>query len=74
MPKSGSLPVLSGKDIVKALSKKGFVLRRQTGSHIIMKAGRIQVVIPNHYEVDRGTLRSIIRRSGLSVEQFMELL
>ena len=74
MPKSGSLPVLSGKDIVKALSKKGFVLRRQTGSHIIMKAGRTQVVIPNHYEVDRGTLRSIIRRSGLSVEQFMELL
>ena len=74
MPKPKALPVISGKDVVKALSKNGFIVRRQTGSHIILKREKIQVVVPNHYEIDRGTLRSIIRQAGLTVEDFLKVL
>ena len=54
------LPRLSGKEVIKALSQVGFVLARQKGSHVIMKKetpeGTIATVVPNHKEVDKGTL------------------
>ncbi|MCK4798321.1 MAG: type II toxin-antitoxin system HicA family toxin [Spirochaetes bacterium] len=71
------LPKISGKDCVKALvKKKDFYFRRQTGSHIILRKDDpfTQLVIPNHKQLDRGTLRAIIRQSGLSVEKFIKLL
>ena len=74
MPNRKTLPVISGKDVVKILCKNGFIVRRQTGSHIIIKREKRQVVVPNHDEIDRGTLRSIIKQSGLTVDEFMELL
>ncbi|MHB1811282.1 MAG: type II toxin-antitoxin system HicA family toxin [Thermoplasmataceae archaeon] len=74
MPNRKTLPVISGKDVVKILCKNGFIVRRQTGSHIIIKREKRQVVVPNHDEVDRGTLRSIIKQSGLTVEEFLKLL
>jgi predicted RNA binding protein YcfA (HicA-like mRNA interferase family) len=65
MTKSQKLPRLSGKEVVKALSKIGFIATRQKGSHIILKKQisetTIGVVVPNHEEVDRGTLLEIIR-------------
>ncbi|MHB1709154.1 MAG: type II toxin-antitoxin system HicA family toxin [Thermoplasmataceae archaeon] len=70
------LPSISGKDAVKALSKIEFVLRRQVGSHMVMKResdGR-RVTIPNHDELPKGTLRSIIRQCDLTVEEFIKLL
>ncbi|MHB1440456.1 MAG: type II toxin-antitoxin system HicA family toxin [Cuniculiplasma sp.] len=60
--------------MVKLLCKNGFIVRRQTGSHIIIKRERRQVVIPNHNEIDRRTLRSIIKQSGLTVEEFLKPL
>ena len=70
------LPRLSGQECVKALAKKGFYLKRQEGSHMILRREDpfAQVTIPNHKELDRGTLRSIIRQTGLSVDEFVSLL
>ena len=70
------LPRVTGRDCVKALGRLGFVLKRQEGSHMILRRTEpfAQVVVPDHKELDRGTLRSILRHAGISVEQFIELL
>ena len=70
------LPVISGVDCVKALGKLGFEVYRQRGSHIVVvrKSPPSQTTIPNHKELDRGTLRAIIRQTGLTVEEFIALL
>ena len=71
-----ALPVVSGQNCVKALLKEGFVLKRQKGSHIILRREKpyCQVTVPNHKVLDRGTLRSILRSADLSIEKFIELL
>jgi predicted RNA binding protein YcfA (HicA-like mRNA interferase family) len=71
MPK---LPRLSGIDVVKALSFAGFVVSRQRGSHVFLKRGKVSVSVPLHLELQTGTLRAIIRQSGLSVDEFRQLL
>jgi predicted RNA binding protein YcfA (HicA-like mRNA interferase family) len=70
------LPRISGRDCIKALGKTGFYFKRQHGSHIILRKDDpyAQVVVPDHKELDRGTLRSIIRQAGLSVIEFNNLL
>ena len=72
------LPVLSGRDVIKILKKVGFEEKRQKGSHIILvkesKDGRKGVVVPNHKEIDKGTLLEIIRQAGLKREEFLNLL
>jgi predicted RNA binding protein YcfA (HicA-like mRNA interferase family) len=61
---------------VKALAKAGFYTKRQHGSHIILRrdAPFAQVTVPDHKELDRGTLRAIIRQAGLSVDEFARLV
>ena len=70
------LPRLSGRACIQALQKVGFLLVRQEGSHIILRRREpfAQLVVPNHKELDRGTLRAIIRQSGLTVDEFTQLL
>ncbi len=70
------LPRVSGRECVRALAGSGFHIRRQRGSHIILRRDDpfAQVVVPDHRELDTGTLRAIIKQAGLSVEQFAELL
>lgn len=72
------LPRLSGKEVIKALSKVGFVSVRQRGSHVIMiketEQGKRSTVVPVHPEVDMGTLLEIIRQAGLTREEFLDLL
>ena len=70
------LPVVSGRDCVAALTRAGFRVIRQRGSHISLQRSTpfSQVVVPDHKELDRGTLRSIIRNAGLSVEEFVKYL
>ena len=67
---------MSGADCVKALTKIGFEVYRLRGSHIVLvrKSPPFQTTIPNHKELDRGTLRAIIRQTGLTVEEFIALL
>lgn len=70
------LPSISGKECIKALKKIGFYQKRQEGSHIIMRRDEpfAQVVVPNHSEIAKGTLRAIVRDVGLTVEDFVALL
>lgn len=70
------LPRVSGKECVKALEKAGFYFKRQEGSHIILRRDIpfAQVVVPNHKELDKGTLRSIIRMASITVEEFINNL
>jgi predicted RNA binding protein YcfA (HicA-like mRNA interferase family) len=71
MPK---FPGLSGADIVRALEKLGFVMVRQTGSHIIMRNGIVGCVVPNHKEVKVGTVNGVLRQAGISAEEFSKAL
>jgi len=58
------------------LLKAGFRVSRQRGSHIVLRrdAPFARVVVPDHAELDTGTLRAIIRQSGLQVDEFVDLL
>jgi len=70
------LPVISGAQAVKAFSRTGWRLVRQKGSHaILIKPGHIaSLSVPQHRELAPGTLRSLIRASGLTVDEFVTLL
>jgi len=70
------LPRISGREAVAALGKRGFHFKRQHGSHVVLRRDDpfAQLVIPDHKELDRGTLRAIIRQAGLTPEEFIELL
>ncbi len=67
-----ALPVLSGRKTVRAFERLGWRVARQRGSHIIMvKEGEITTLsIPDHKEVAKGTLRSLIRSAGITVDEF----
>jgi predicted RNA binding protein YcfA (HicA-like mRNA interferase family) len=73
MPK---LPVLSGAQAVRAFEKAGWRVDRQRGSHVVMlmEGLNVSLSIPQHRELAPGTLRSLVRVSGMSVAQFIELL
>lgn len=66
---------MSGKEVVKSLKKAGFYVKRQKGSHIVLRRDNpfAQVVVPDHKSVDTGTLASIIDGADLSVEDFIKL-
>ena len=70
------LPRVSGRDCVSTLEKVGFQRKRQHGSHIVLRRDEpfTQLVAPDHKELDRGTLRAIIRQADLTIEQFNALL
>ena len=70
------LPVISGVEAIKLFERAGFYKKRQRGSHIILRRDVpfCQIVIPNHKILDCGTLRAIIRQTGMSVSDFRELL
>jgi predicted RNA binding protein YcfA (HicA-like mRNA interferase family) len=71
-----SLPVLSGRELVRIFESFGWSVVRQRGSHIIMiKTGEdVTLSIPDHREVARGTLRSLIRSANLTVDEFLRKL
>jgi len=67
---------LSGREVRSALERVGFVFRRQSGSHMILRRDNphARVVVPDHKQLRSGTLRRIIADAGLTVDQFVELL
>ena len=72
-----TLPRISGREVVKALKQVGYKKDRQKGSHIVLRqkiAPHRRVTVPDHKEVAKGTLRAIIRETGLTVEEFIDLL
>ena len=72
------LPVISGKDLIRLLSKDGFVVESQRGSHVTLKKRIGQRVIvttvPLHRELDTGTLSGILKQAEIRREQFFRLL
>jgi predicted RNA binding protein YcfA (HicA-like mRNA interferase family) len=60
-----TLPVISGRDAVKVFEKFGFVFHHSNGRHLS---------VPDHRELDRGTLRALIRGAGITVEEFLALI
>ena len=70
------LPRISGRECVKALLSLGFYRKRQEGSHIILRKDSpfAQIVVPDHKELDRGTLRAIIRQASVNVDEFIDAL
>ena len=69
------LPVVSGKEAIRAFESFGYEQARQKGSHVFMRCpGRPSVSVPLHDPLKRGTLRNLIRNAGLSVEEFRDAL
>ena len=70
------LPRVSGADAVRAFERAGWHLDRQRGSHaILLKPGaEASLSVPQHREVAPGTLRSLIRHAGMTVDEFVALL
>jgi len=72
----GKLGNISGKEAAKAFQRAGWDAIGQVGSHLMMvKPGaRVNLSIPQHKELSLGTLRSLIRNAGMTVEEFLSLL
>ncbi|MBA7507092.1 hypothetical protein ES706_05808 [subsurface metagenome] len=69
------LPVISGDQCISALERIGYRVARIKGSHVRMRCpGRKPVTVPRHHELDRGTLKAILRTANLTVEGFVKLL
>jgi predicted RNA binding protein YcfA (HicA-like mRNA interferase family) len=70
--------VLSGRKLIKILGKIGYSPARQAGSHVVLVkndiSGKHAVVVPDHKEIDKGTLIEIIRQAGLKREDFLKLV
>ncbi|NIT35043.1 MAG: addiction module toxin, HicA family [candidate division Zixibacteria bacterium] len=70
------LPILKPRDVVKGFEKLGWEVARRRGSHIILTKPRYiaTLSVPKHPEVARGTLRSLIKKAGVSPEEFLAAL
>ena len=68
-----SLPVLSGRQIAKVFESFGWEATRRRGSHIILvkENHNATLSVPDHKEVAKGTLRSLIRSAGITAEEFI---
>ena len=70
------LPVISGRDLVRALRNVGFELDRRKGSHMILFRAEptTTLSVPDHRELDRGTLRALLRQAAVTAEELSRLL
>jgi predicted RNA binding protein YcfA (HicA-like mRNA interferase family) len=75
---SRHLPAVSGRELIRALRRVGFIELRQKGSHVSLEKrnadGYWRTVVPLHREIRPGTLSDILNQSGLSKEELRELL
>ena len=69
-------PLVSGNEVVRALKRAGYQSIGQRGSHIKLynPDNEITLIIPNHREVDRWTLKGILKDADISTEDFIQLL
>ena len=65
---------ISGAETIKALERLGFSVVRQAGSHVRMTQGKLRVTVPMHRNLVPGTLQSILRQAGVSLDEFVEAL
>jgi predicted RNA binding protein YcfA (HicA-like mRNA interferase family) len=66
----------SGREVIKALHRIGFVVDHQRGSHVFLHnlEKNISVVVPDHKELKKGTLSSILKKAEITLEQLKELI
>jgi predicted RNA binding protein YcfA (HicA-like mRNA interferase family) len=76
MPRSTpKLPALKAREVIRLLESVGFYEVRQRGSHLQLKRGNLLVTVPVHSgDLNPGTLHSIIRQAGMTVDEFLTLL
>ena len=69
------IPTLSGREVARIFESFGWSVARQRGSHIIMtkQDENVTLSIPDHREVAKGTVRSLIRSANLTVDQFLAM-
>lgn len=67
-------PVLPPSKIIKALEKFGFRYVSQKGSHMKYSNGKYVTIIPNHSEIAKGTLKSILNLAHIDLDEFLEEL
>lgn len=65
-------PVLPPSKVIKALEQFGFKYISQKGSHMKYSNGKYIVIIPNHSEVAKGTLKSILNMAHIDLDDFLE--
>jgi predicted RNA binding protein YcfA (HicA-like mRNA interferase family) len=71
------LPRVSGREVVRAFARIGYEVDRQRGSHIVLRhrdPPHRRLVVPDHREIAKGTLRKLIREAGLTIDEFSELV
>ena len=71
------LPVVSGRQLCRILEKVGYFKDHQTGSHIVIRnesPPHRRLTVPDHKEVAKGTLRSLICEAGLTIDEFRQLM
>ncbi|UCF08271.1 MAG: type II toxin-antitoxin system HicA family toxin [Thermoplasmata archaeon] len=71
MPK---LPAISGRKLIKALTRLGFVIVRQKGSHVFLQRGEDTTVVPLHKEIKKPTLKKILKQANVSLDDLLEEL
>ncbi|MCF8032039.1 MAG: type II toxin-antitoxin system HicA family toxin [Desulfarculaceae bacterium] len=70
-------PVISGRELSKALARAGFELSHQKGSHMVLRRmhkPHRRLTVPDHQEMAKGTLAAIARESGLGPDRLKHLL
>jgi predicted RNA binding protein YcfA (HicA-like mRNA interferase family) len=73
---SERLPVVSGKEFIQMMERLGWLVQRQTGSHIILSSPdrKRTLPVPHHRTLDKGLLHSLIKQAGLTTKEFRKLL
>jgi len=74
---SDRLPQLKPQELIRALEKLGLIVRRQTGSHVILRhpvTKRIASIPFHARDIKRGLLFGILKQAGISQEELLEVL
>lgn len=70
-------PQLKPKELIRALEKLGFIIRRQTGSHVVLRHPETKCItcVPFHAkDIKRGLLFGIMKQAGISQEDLFKNL
>lgn len=65
------LPILSGREVMRALERLGFAQIGQRGSHVKLRRGSATVIVPDHREIRKGTLSAILQQAGVSMDELL---
>ena len=65
---------VNGAEAARALQRLGFIVQRQTGSHLILRREGRTVVVPQHKPLKPGTLKGILEQAGIPLERFVQEL